>query len=170
MIAGNGVDNATYNLAANVVTAFFGGPAWLDAKLHARAPEWNGLHVRRYMLADRTTNGDNEASAHALADVLGRLALRHVPGMTRDTIDAVRMVLTRPADANGLANFGKDGALDSDPITRVEAGWREGPEGAVVWVVMLAVPGVPADQRAAQGQQLGDAAVRIERLLQRDRR
>ena len=40
MISGRGVDNATYNVAANLVTAFCGGPSFLDAKLHGRQPEW----------------------------------------------------------------------------------------------------------------------------------
>ena len=61
--------------------------------------------------------------------------------------------------------FSKSGALDSDPVTRVEGGWREGPAGAVVHVVMLAQDGVPPQERAAAGQRLGAAARRIEDLL-----
>ena len=170
MITGKGVDNLTYNLAANLVTAALGGPVWLEAKLHARAPEWRGLRVRRYMLADRTTNGDNDATAHALADVHGRLARRELPGVPRLAIDAARMVLARTADAQGRATFGKDGALDSEPITRVEAGWREGPDGAFVHVVMIAQTGVDPAQRADAGQRLGAAAQAIERLLLQSRR
>lgn len=170
MITGKGVDNLTYNLAANLVTAALGGPAWLEAKLHARAPEWRHLHVRRYMLADRRTNGDNEATAHALADVHGRLARRELPGVPRTAIDAARLVLTRATDAQGRATFGKDGALDSEPITRVEAGWREGPDGAVVYVVMLSWSGVDPAQRAEAGQRLGAAATTIEQLLLQPRR
>lgn len=166
MISGKGVDNLTYNIAANLVTASCGGPLWLDGKLHARGPDWQGLHVRRYMLADRTTNGDNEATAHALAAVHAGLAARTVPGLSRATIDACREILARPADALGRAAFGKSGALDSDPVTRVEAGWREGPDGPLVYVVMLAQDGVAAGERAAAGERLGKAARDIqERLL-----
>ncbi|MEO6597657.1 MAG: hypothetical protein ABIP94_23175 [Planctomycetota bacterium] len=164
MIAGKGVDNATYNIAANLVTAFFGGPTWLEAKLHARDPEWHGLHVRRYMLANRET-GDNTATAYALAAVHGRLALGDVPGLDARTVAAVRDVMARPTDAIGRRVFAKSGALNSDPITRVEAGWREGPNGALVHVVMLSKSGVPADEQAKSGQLLGEAALRIQGLL-----
>lgn len=165
MITGKGVDNATYNLAANLVTAFAGGPAALDAKLHARAPEWLDLRVRRYMLADRTVNGDNEVTAHSLAAVHGALAARAVPGLSPEIVDACRAVLARPADAAGRAVFAKGGSLDSDPITRVDAGWREGPDGALVHVVILVEGGVAAAERAAAGRRLGDAARRIREAL-----
>jgi hypothetical protein len=165
MVRGNGVDNATYNLAANIVTSFCGGPAWLEQKLHARVPEWRGLRVRRYMLANRTEHGDNEATAHALAAVHGGLARRDVPGLSRATIDACRAVLAQRADAQGRESFAKGGSLDSDPLTRVDAGWREDPSGPVVYVVMLAHAGVPAGDRAAAGQRLGDATRRIRERL-----
>lgn len=166
MIASKGVDNVTYNIAANLVTAFFGGPTWLDDKLHARAGQWRDLRVRRYMLTDRHADGDNEATAHALAAVHAALATRSVAGLSPATIDACRAVLARPADAQGRLAFAKSGALDSEPVTRVEAGWREGPQGAVVYVVMLAQDDVAASERAAAGQRLGAAAQRLqERLL-----
>lgn len=166
MITGAGVDNATYNLAANVVTAHFGGPTWLEAKLHARDPAWRGLCVRRYMLADRVAHGDNEATAHALAAVHAALARRSVRGLSPATVDAVRAVLAQSPDPAGRAVFRKGGSLDSAPVTRVEAGFCEGPRGATVHVVMLAQDGVDASARAAAGQRLGDAARRItDRLL-----
>ncbi|MBK8100439.1 MAG: serine hydrolase [Planctomycetes bacterium] len=167
MISGRGVDNLTYNIAANLVTAFCGGPLFLDRKLHARHPDWAGLAVRRYMLADRTANGDNEATARALAAVHGALAQRAVAGLSAATIDACRDVLASTADGQGRPVFRKGGALDSDPITRVEAGWREGPDGPVVFVVMLAQDGVAAGDRAATGQRLGAAARQIEARLAR---
>jgi hypothetical protein len=165
MITGKGVDNATYNLAANLVTASCGGPTGLDARLHARAPEWAGLRVRRYMLADRVANGDNEVTARALAAVQGALAARTVPGLSPATVDACRAVLARAADAQGRAVFAKGGSLDSEPVTRVDAGWREGPAGTLVHVVILVQDGVPAGERGAAGRRLGAAAQRIRDLL-----
>ncbi|HEX6810146.1 MAG TPA: hypothetical protein VF384_00860 [Planctomycetota bacterium] len=165
MITGKGVDNATYNLAANLVTAHFGGPASLEARLHARGADWQGLRVRRYMLADRKLNGDNEATARSLAAVHGQLALADVPGLDGRTVAEVRSILARPADATGRASFAKGGSLDSDPVTRVEAGWHEGPEHTLVHVVMLAQDGVPAGERAAAGQRLGNAARSIAAML-----
>ena len=165
MITGRGVDNATYNVAANLVTAHFGGPQWLEAKLHARDPAWQGLHVRRYMLADRKVNGDNEATARSLAAVHSDLALAAVPGVDARTVAAARAILARPADAAGRAVFAKGGSLDSDPVTRVEAGWHEAPDRVLVHVVMLASDGVPSSERSTVGQRLGNAARSIENML-----
>jgi hypothetical protein len=165
MITSKGVDNATYNLAANLVTAHLGGPTWLEAKLHARDPAWAGLHVRRYMLADRKVNGDNEATARALAAVHSDLALAAVPGVDAHTVAAARAIIARPADASGRGVFAKGGSLDSDPVTRVEAGWHESPDRTLVHVVMLAQDGVPSTERSAAGQRLGNAARSIEAML-----
>lgn len=165
MITGKGVDNATYNLAANLVTARCGGPAWLQARLHGRDPAWQGLWVRRYMLASRTEHGDNEATARALAAVHGALAAGRVPGVADGAVQAARQVLAQADDHAGRHRFGKGGALDSDPVTRVRAGWREGPTGTVVHVVMLAQDGVAAGEQAAAGQRLGEAAREIEERL-----
>ncbi|MBL8755103.1 MAG: hypothetical protein JNK15_17500 [Planctomycetes bacterium] len=170
MITGKGVDNVTYNIAANLVTAHLGGPVGLDAKLHARDPDWHGLHVRRYMLASRTMNGDNECSARSLAAVHAALAAHDLAGVAPAAIDAARAVL-RIADAgDGRARFYKGGALDSDPVTRVDAGWREGPDGARVHVVMLAQDGVAPAGRGVAGEHLGDAARRIVDMLHAPRR
>lgn len=165
MIQGKGVDNATYNLAANLVTAYFGGPSWLDARLHQRAPALRGLHVRRYMLADRVANGDNEATARALAAVHAMLARGHITGMPDDAVAAARQVLRRPDDDSGRHRYRKTGALDSDPVTRVDAGFVEGPNGTAVYVIMLAQEGVAAGEFAAAGQRLAAAGDRILALL-----
>ncbi len=165
MISGKGVDNPTYNIAANLVTAFFGGPAGLQTLLHARTPEAAGMHVRRYMIRSRTENGDNDATARALATVHGGLAAGHVPGLAKAELQACRDVMQQPADAAGRARFAKGGALDSEPVTRVAAGWCETPEGPIVHVVMLAQDGVPAAELSAAGTRLGAAARRIERML-----
>jgi len=165
MIRGNGVSNATYNIAANLATAFAGGPNGLDAALHDRGGSWCDLRVRRYMLADRTANGDNEATAHAMAAVFGDLAQGTVPGLSANAHDACRAILARGPDAAGRQRFRKDGALDSLPITRVEAGWLEVPAGAFVHVVMLAQDGIAAADRTAAGGRLQTAAEAIEQRL-----
>ncbi len=169
MITGNGVDNPTYNLAANLVTAHFGGPAALTQRLHARTPDWAGLQVQRYMLADRTTHGDNTATAAALASVHGMLASGEVPNVDPRAIAAARAVLAVRAGAPDAAgqHFRKGGSLDSEPVTRVEAGWHEGPNGKLVHVVMLSQAGVAPDQRAVAGKQLARSAVALERMLLR---
>jgi hypothetical protein len=165
MIASKDVDNATYNLAANLVTAHFGGPAWLEARLHRRHPELLGLHVRRYMLADRRQNGDNEATARALACTHRMLARGRVPGVPDGAIAAARTVLQRADGASGHRRFQKNGALDSPPVTRTVGGFREGPCGTAVYVIMLARDGEPAGGLAAAGQELGAAVATIEALL-----
>ena len=46
MIRGTGVSNPVYNAAANLVTAFLGGPPELTARIQARHPDY-----RRHRLA-----------------------------------------------------------------------------------------------------------------------
>ncbi|MBM3974717.1 MAG: serine hydrolase [Planctomycetes bacterium] len=161
MISSKGVDNATYNVAANLVTARFGGPPALTQRLHARDPRFAGLQVRRYMLADRVATGDNTATAAALAAVHQALARGCVPGMATATVMACRRVLADGLDDEGRVVFRKDGALDSAPATRTRAGWRQGADGTRVFAILL------ADDRAgaAVGTRLDDAVQRIEALL-----
>ncbi|MFN9756154.1 MAG: hypothetical protein ACK58X_07050 [Planctomycetota bacterium] len=161
MIASTGVDNATYNVAANLVTARLGGPAALTQRLHARDPRWTGLQVRRYMLADRRAHGDNAATAASLAAVHAALATRRVAGLDAATVQACRAVLADGEDASGRAVFRQDGALDSAPATRTRAGWREGRDGARVFAILLADDAAGA----AVGTRLETAAARIEDLL-----
>jgi hypothetical protein len=165
MVSGRGVDNVTYNLAANLVTARLGGPRELTQRLHARDARLRGLVVRRYMLADRTANGDNEATAASLAAVHAMLAQGCVPGVASTTVQACRRVLAVGDDAAGRSVFRKDGALDSDPVTRTRAGWRRGADGTRVFAVLLAQDGVAAAERGPAGRRLDDAARRIEDLL-----
>lgn len=165
MITGKGVDNTTYNIAANLVTAHFGGPEWLQVRLLARDPSWKGLKVRRYMLADRTTNGDNTATAEALAAVHGMLAASAVPGVDPRAIEAAREILRKPDDEVGRHVFSKNGALDSYPVTRVEAGWHETASGPVVHVVMLRQDERAGSTASEAGARLGQAAKKIEQML-----
>ncbi|MBY0396764.1 MAG: hypothetical protein K2X91_09890, partial [Thermoleophilia bacterium] len=58
------------------------------------------------------------------------------------------------------------GALDSDPVTRVESGWREGPDGSqFVYVIMLARPLADGPPAA-----VADAASALTRRLLRSAR
>ncbi len=161
MISSRGVDNTTYNIAANLVAAHFGGPAALQAKLHARAPEWRDIHCRRYMLADRVEHGDNTATARALANVFSRIVRDDVPGVRTDTLAAVRDVLGGAAQPDGTVRLRKSGALDSEPVTRVESGGDVSATRQSIHVVMLVQDGVPADQRSAAGSRLAASASRI---------
>lgn len=165
MVSGRGVDNVTYNIAANLVTARLGGPRELTQRLHARDARLCGLVVRRYMLADRKANGDNEATAASLAAVHAMLAQGRVPGVAAATVQACVRVLADGEDTVGRAVFRKDGALDSDPVTRTRAGWRRGADGTRVFAVLIAQDGVAAAERGAAGRRLEDAAQRIEELL-----
>lgn len=164
MISGKGVDNPTYNIAANLVIAHFGGPSAMTARLHARRPAWHGLQVRRYMLADRTVHGDNTATARSLAAVHAGLATGELPGVPAAARDAACAVL-RVADGNGAERFRKGGALDSDPVTRVEAGWTADATGVRVHVVILQQAGVAAADRQAAGTRFGAAARALETHL-----
>lgn len=166
MITSKGVDNTTYNIAANLVAAHFGGPAALQAKLHARVPEWRAIHCRRYMLADRIANGDNTATARALANVFDRIVRDDVPGVRPDTLAAVRNVLGADAvQPDGVVHVHKSGALDSEPVTRVESGCCGSPSQPRIHVVMLVQDGVPANERSSAGEHLAACANRIVNRL-----
>ena len=95
------------------------------------------------------------------------LASGAVPGVDPRAIAAAREVLAAGEDDAGRLVFAKGGSLDSEPITRVYAGWRQGPTGTVVHVVMLAQGGVAASARAAAGPALAGAARGLQaRLLE----
>ena len=93
MIRGTGVSNPVYNAAANLVTAFLGGPPELTARIQARHPDFAGIDSRRYMLAARDVTGDNTATAGSLAAVLAAVARGDVPGISPETHDAMRDIL-----------------------------------------------------------------------------
>ena len=113
MIRGVGVSNAVYNAAANVTTAVLGGPASLTKLIHDRDPAFAGLVSRRYMQADRVVNGDNEATAAALAVVLQQIAFRRVPKTDADTTQAMWEILHVPEDAGPTgSHYFKSGSLD----------------------------------------------------------
>ncbi len=132
------VSNAIYNAAANLVTADLGGPEALTDLVHARDPRFRTVAVRRYMLRDRTKPGDNEATADAFAALHQALSTRKLNGISDSVMTAVHEVLKRPGSDPPV--FYKDGALGSDPLTSVRAGWKETPAGPVIFVVMCRQP------------------------------
>jgi len=154
--------NSVYNAAASAVTALLGGPEGLTRAVRRRDPDFAAFAVRRYMLAPRDVTGDNEATAEALAAVLRRLASGELAGVDAPTLAAIRDSVLIRDDYLGLTGRHrvKTGALDSDPVTRVESGWCEAPGGRpVVYVVTLTRP-------AAAGP-AEDVAGAIKRLARR---
>lgn len=182
LIRGDGVSNAVYNAAANLATAFLGGPRALTARIHERHPDFSGIEARRYMLAAREATGDNEATAASLAAVLVAIATGTVPGVGEGTHEALREVLFLEEEAaekiteetgNDLEeatdegeggearrHYFKGGSLNSDPITRVLSGYirRPGdpPGSALVYVFMAELPGPGDREPAAAGTRLRD--------------
>ena len=162
MIRGVGVSNAVYNAAANVTTAVLGGPASLTKLIHDRDPAFAGLVSRRYMQADRVVNGDNEATAAALAVVLQQIAFRRVPKTDADTTQAMWEILHVPEDAGSTgSHYFKSGSLDSDPLTRIRSGFWESPTGIVVYVVMVEQPNPGSRTREEAGLHLADVSVAV---------
>ena len=167
MIRGTGVSNAVYNAAANLVTAFLGGPSELTGRIHARHPDFSGIHSRRYMLAARDVTGDNEVTAASLTAVLAAMARGDVPGVSAETHDAMRDILFLEETSDGR-HFFKGGSLNSNPITRVLSGYWEKsgePEGRqLVYTFMAELPGpesvAPGDLEA------GDAGRRLQEHLE----
>ena len=167
MIRGTGVSNAVYNAAANLVTAFLGGPPELTAKVQARHPDFAGIDSRRYMLAARDVTGDNTATAGSLAAVLAAIARGDVPGLSPETHAAMRDILFLEETEDGR-HFYKGGSLNSDPITRVLSGYYaaagEPPGRALVYAFMAEIPGpgsvAPGDLES------GDAGRRLQDYLE----
>ena len=167
MIRGTGVSNPVYNAAANLVTAFLGGPPQLTDRIHARHPDFAGIASRRYMLAARNVTGDNTATAGSLAAVLASIARSDVPGVASKTHEAMREILFLEDTEDGR-HFYKGGSLNSNPITRVLSGYHEvrgePADRALVYAFMAEVPGpesvAPGDLEA------GDAGRRLQDYLE----
>lgn len=138
MIGKTKASNPVYNGAANVAIGLLGGPEAVTRAFQKRDPAFHGLVLNRYMLADRTEQGDNMATAATLAAVHLRLATRKLPGLREATIDRVRAVLAK--EERNLQLYSKGGSLSSDPLTRVRSGWREGDRRSLVCVVMGSAP------------------------------
>ncbi|HVJ87614.1 MAG TPA: hypothetical protein VM452_18280, partial [Caulifigura sp.] len=66
------------------------------------------------------------------------LSTRKLNGISDRVMTAVHEVLKRPGSNPPF--FYKDGALGSDPLTSVRAGWKETPAGPVIFVVMCRQP------------------------------
>ncbi len=167
MIRGTGVSNAVYNAAANLTTAFLGGPAELTRRIHARHPDFAGIHSRRYMLAARDVTGDNTATAASLAAVLAGIARGDTPGVSAGVHDEIRKILFLEDTPDGL-HFFKGGSLNSDPLTRVLSGYYQetafsAPGAALTYVFMVELPG-PAG--IAPGTlDRGEAGERLQELV-----
>lgn len=143
MINSTVTSNAVYNAAANLVTAVLGGPEALTEAIHRLDPAFKSVFARRYMLRDRKP-GDNEATAAAFAALYQRLATGKLAGIDQATLAAVRKTLFSEKDAQRGTRYSKGGLLKSDPLTRVNAGWWDTPQGSFVYVVMTAKP-IPAN-------------------------
>ncbi len=168
MMGSKKASNLVYNAAANVTTALLGGPAELTQRIHARSPAFKNLHVRRYMLAPRNVTGDNTSTTVAMASVLQQLASATLPQMPGRSLQESASALLTADERYGLRgkHFFKDGALDTDPLTRVQAGWcyPAGSSEAVVYVVMVeqADPGDrPREQVANRLSQFSREVTRL---------
>jgi hypothetical protein len=168
MMGSVAASNLVYNAAANVVTALLGGPEALTRAVRARDAAFAPIAVRRYMLAPRDVSGDNEGTPAALAAVLQHLASGTLPGVEEKTITSLRQAVLTKDEYLGLGgtHHVKEGALDSDPLTRVHSGWWRTPGGSVVvYVVMTAQPGPGPRPRAEAGSRLAATAAKLTRLV-----
>lgn len=167
MIRGTGVSNPVYNAAANLVTAFLGGPPELTARIQARHPDYAGIDSRRYMLAARDVTGDNTATAGSLAAVLAAIARSDVPGVSPETHAAIRDILFLEDTEDGR-HFYKGGSLNSSPITRVLSGYYAAPaEPAGRELVYAFMAEVPGPESVAPGDlEPGDAGRRLQDHLE----
>lgn len=158
MMGARPASNLVYNAAANVTTALLGGPERLTKLIHARSTAFGNLHVRRYMLADRKATGDNTATPEALAAIWQQFASGKLADMTDSTLDAVGQAILTRNNRYKLAgrHVFKDGSLDSDPMTRVQAGSWLPVDARVpfIYVVMVEQNGASDDAGDDKGKAL----------------
>ena len=164
------VSNVVYNAAANVITALLGGPQRLTDRIHQRDPAFAPIQVRRYMLADRVENGDNEATPAALAAVLQRLAERKLRGVDTKLIDEIRNSISHEEKSEFGPRYWKGGALNSDPITRVESGWYDAGEHSLVYCVMTSQANLGGQEREKASETLNSLCKSITATLTRQLR
>jgi hypothetical protein len=168
MMGSKRASNAVYNGAANLAIASLGGPAQLTAKLRARDAAFGGVAVRRYMLASRTVNGDNEATPAALAEVLSSVATGKVPGsVDAATADAMAQVMMQSRDAALGSYRYKDGNLDSDPIVYIKTGFyvRGQSKPPLIYVVGATLPARPTGSHKAAERQLDKMTDALQAVL-----
>lgn len=160
MMGSKSVSNAVYNGAANLAIASLGGPVEVTAKVHARDVAFGGVAVRRYMLASRTANGDNDATPASLAAVLAAIATGQVPGgVDPATVEAMAQVMMKASDPVLGAHRHKEGNLDSDPMVCIKTGFYVRGKGKppLVYVVGAMLSAKPTGKR-------NDAARRLEKI------
>jgi hypothetical protein len=154
MMGKTSVSNEVYNAAANLTTAILGGPEALTTAIHRRDPAFKPVEVRRYMLRDRKTPGDNEATAESLAALYQKLASKKLAGINEPTMTALHEVLHKTTDPKLGTQYYKGGSLGSDPMTRVHAGWWQTAKGPLIFVVMLEQPGPGKQDRETAEKEL----------------
>ena len=139
MVHTKGAPNRVYNGASNIAIMLLGGPEKTTELIHARDPAFAEIIVNRYMLADRTVNGENTATPKSLAAVLAKLSSGKITGLKDDTVKRIHEILKLESEG-GLVSFGKSGSLSSDPVTRILSGWDESNGETVVYAIMGSAP------------------------------
>jgi hypothetical protein len=168
MMGSKSASHAIYSAAANLAIASLGGPGEVTAKIHAREPAFGGVVMRRYILASRTANGDNEATPASLAAVLASVATGKVAGgVDAATIEAIAQAMMQANDPALGVHRHKEGDLDSDPMVYVKSGYYVRGKGKppLIYVVVAALSGKPTGARDAAHRRLEKLTDRIHALL-----
>lgn len=157
--------NAVYNAAASLVTAALGGPEALTKRIQKRDPAFRGVAVRRYMLTNRKTPGDNEAPAVALAVLYQQIASSRLAGVKRETMVAIKEAIIGQRYGKLGMNFSKAGGLGSSPLTQVLAGFIETKSGPLIYVVMGVQEVLEPRENKASSNKLANTVVKLRDLL-----
>ncbi|MCH2182461.1 MAG: hypothetical protein MK108_10690 [Mariniblastus sp.] len=120
--SGKTYSNIVYNGAANVAIALLGGPAAATAQMQQRHDAFQGVHLRRYMLARRNVTGDNTATPFALATLFQTTVGKTPPDVMGNTVQELTDILHVTDYPNGAKLYAKGGTLYSDPVTQVRSG------------------------------------------------
>ncbi|MBA2113552.1 amidohydrolase family protein [Bremerella alba] len=167
MIHTENAPNRVYNGASNLAISLLGGPQALTDKIRTRHPQAKKIAVNRYMLADRNENGDNIATSRDLGVILSALASGDCPGIKPKTLKRIAGVLQSKSNKQ-LQAYRKGGSLRSYPLTKVESGWNEQGDQALVFVIMAAFPKSNSlDEPGLKYSELGDLTSQLQSLVER---
>jgi hypothetical protein len=167
MMGSKAASNAVYNGAASLAIAALGGPAEVTAKIRARDPAFGGVVVRRYMLAPRGANGDNDATPASLAAVLAAIAAAKVPGVDAQTAAVIAQTMMQANDPVLGAHRHKEGNLESDPMVFIKTGFypRRNGKPPLIYVVGAALSAKPTGARDAASRRLDKMSDAVLALL-----
>ena len=167
-LSGRRYSNATYNAASNIAISLLGGPKAVTRRFHAQGANSKQLNLRRYMLTNRVTNGDNTATPLALASIFHHLIGEQPSNLNKKASRAIKNILHVRDDPQGGRLYAKGGSLTSNPATSVRSGRYELNGLVLNYAIMAERKMLPGTDGQKQYDQLSELTLKIYQSLKRD--